>query len=94
MPFPNEHAARQTNPGKYNSFRRTHPQGFPAGIDVIYGIWTVGGKRKTEIQTIRFDRKKWTPEAAKKWLKDHNFKTAGFEVAAKPVKKDLWKGIL
>ena len=97
MPFPNEHAARQTDPGQYKEFRRTHPKGFPDGIDAIFGIKGEGKNRTSEIQTLRFDKKKWTPEAAKKWLKKHNFKTT-LEVAAKPktkeVTKDFWNGVL
>ena len=85
MPFPNEHAARQTNPSKYDTFRRAHPKGFPAGVDVIYGIWTVGGKRKSEIQTIRFRVSNWTVEKAREWLKKHGFKTA-IERATNPKK--------
>jgi hypothetical protein len=71
MPFPNEHSARQEDPGKYESFRRENGK-FGPGIDVIWGITKDG---KTEIQTIRFDSKKFTPDEAKKWLEDHNFKT-------------------
>lgn len=85
MPFPNEHAARQTDPGKYDTFRRAHPKGFPAGVDVIYGIWTTGGKKKSEIQTLRFAVGRWTVAEARKWLKDHGFKTA-IERASKPKK--------
>jgi hypothetical protein len=80
-PYPNEHAARQTDPGKYDTFRRGKLPGASAGIFVIYGIRNVGGKRVSEIQSLRFDAKKWTPEAAKEWLKDHGFKTGGFEKA-------------
>ncbi|PNX51458.1 MAG: hypothetical protein BV456_03080 [Thermoplasmata archaeon M8B2D] len=102
-PFPNEHAARQTEPGQYDSFRRNHPKGFPVGIDVIFGLKTVNGKTISEIQTIRFKSDKWTPEKAKEWLKDHNFKT-NLEVASKPVKKHIgywietdksfWNGVI
>ena len=31
MPFPNEHAARQTEPEQYDEFRRYTPKGAPAG---------------------------------------------------------------
>lgn len=85
MPFPNEHAARQTDPGKYTGFRRAHPKGFPAGVDVVYGLVTVGGKTKAEIQTLRFKADKWTSEKAQKWLKDHGFKS-NIERAMKPKK--------
>ena len=93
MPFPNEHAARQKDPGQYKSFRRTRPPSFPSGISVIWGIKGEGANRKSEIQSFRFDKNKWTPERARKWLKDNKFKT-NLEVAAKPVKKGFWEGVL
>lgn len=91
MPFPNEHAARQTSPSKYDSFRRAHPSGFPRGVDVIYGI----KDGKSEIQTVRFKAGLWTVSDAKKWLKDHGFKMS-VEPASKPkpVKKSLWEGLI
>lgn len=92
MPFPNEHAARQVDPGEFSEFRRTHLSGFPKGIDAIIGIKASG---KTAIQSLRFDRKLWTPNQSKKWLKDHGFKTTLEE--ATPVQKDthnMWSGIL
>lgn len=70
MPFPNEHASRQEDPSKYKSFRRENNK-FGPGIDVIWGILPDG---KTELQTIRFAADKYTPEEAKKWLKEHNMK--------------------
>lgn len=93
MPYPNEHTARQTDPGKYKKFARGHPKGFPKGVDVIYGI---SAKGKSEIQSIRFDKKKWTSARAKAWLKAHKFKAGGFEAAAKAesVSKDLWNGVI
>jgi hypothetical protein len=95
MPFPNEHAARQTDPGKYETFRRVHPKGFPEGIDAIMGIRNVAGRRVSEIQSLRFARDKWTPEKARAWLKDHDFKTTLEEASGSgPVKKSLWAGVL
>lgn len=93
MPFPNEHAARQADPKSFDSFRRdASPKGAPKGVSFIYGI----KDGKSKIQSIRFDRKQWTPERAKTWLKEHGFKTAGFEAAGKagPVKKGFWSGLL
>lgn len=89
-PYPNEHASRQ-KPPNYKEYARIHPKGFPAGVDAILGIKIVGGKRKSEIQSIRFKASMWTPEKARKWLKDHNFKT-NLEVSSKP-KKDVKKEI-
>jgi len=82
MPYPNEHSARQTDPGQYDTFRRYKPSGFPKGVSVILGIKGTGKDKKSEIQSIRFDKKLWTVEAAKKWLKEHGFKTGKFEPAA------------
>lgn len=90
MPFPNEHASRQTDPKQYDDFRRVRPKGFPFGIDVIFGIKTIQGQRKSEIQSLRFDSSKWTPEKAKMWLKDHGFKTTLEEA----IKKDFWHGVV
>lgn len=33
-------------------------------------------KKATEIQTLIFDKKKFTKEEARKWAKDHDFSTA------------------
>lgn len=90
MPFPNEHAARQLDPSGFKTFRRQHPKGFPTGIDAVFGI---DDKGKTAIQTLRFDYKAWTPEKAKKWLKDHGFKSGDFEEATT---KSIvsWKGVI
>jgi hypothetical protein len=93
MPYPKEHAARQTDPGQYDRFRRVHPDGFPEGVDAIMGI----KEGKSEIQTLRFDKDKWSPSEAKKWLKEHGFKTTleeASEPAKKPVKKSFWEGVL
>ena len=82
MPFPNEHAARQTEPTGYKTYRRGAPKGFPEGVNAIYGIKEDGG---TEIQSIRFAKDKWTVERAKEWLKRNNFKT-GIDPASGPKK--------
>jgi len=70
-PFPNEHAARQESPDKYERFRRQNDK-FAEGLNAIWGIT---GDGKTELQSIRASADKWTVEAFKKWLKDHGFKT-------------------
>jgi len=71
MPYPNWHASRQREPGEF------------VGIKMLWehsGIQAYGGRLKsdpnggTEIQTLRFDKDKWTPERAKEWLKSHNYK--------------------
>jgi len=75
MPYPNEHAARITDPGQYEKFARKN---IAPGIDIILGI--SGGKSET--QAYRFDKNKFAPEEAKQWLKDHNEKYISFEPAS------------
>ena len=72
MPFENEHSSRQSNPNKFDKFRRSKNE-LGSGIDVIFGIRDDGG---SEIQSIRFDRKKFTPQQAAEWLKTHDYKTS------------------
>jgi len=89
MPYKNEHAARQLSPDQFDQFRRGIPSGFPSGVSVIYGI----KNGKTSIQSIRFDKDKWTIDEAKKWLKDHGFKSY-IEPAATKIQKDFWNNIV
>ena len=77
--FANEHAARQEEPDEFESFRRLHTEGMPEGIDMIAGIREDGS---TSVQSIRFDRDQWTPEAAREWLGEHKFSADDFEEAA------------
>ena len=83
-PYPAEHAARQHDPSRYKAIRRQNDK-FGAGIDVLFGILPDG---KTEVQAIRFDASKFTPEQARAWLAAHKYKTA-LEVATG--KEDMQK---
>ena len=74
MPYPNFHAARVNDPNKYDKFRNNK---LTDGIQVIYGI----KNKKSEIQSYRFDKTKYTAAEAKKWLKEHKFKYISFEKA-------------
>lgn len=76
MPFPNEHSARQSSPDQYVRFNRQNDK-FGAGIHAIFGVLRGGG---TELQSIRFNKNRFTPVEARRWLKSHDFKT-GLEVA-------------
>ena len=67
-PYPNEHAARLTDPGQYDSLRRENDAGGP-GIDFIYGI----KEGKSEIQAIRFRSSEYSPAEARQWLAEHDF---------------------
>lgn len=85
MPYPNEHAARINSPKKYKKFNRVNDK-FGSGIDVIFGITD---KNKSEIQAIRFDKKKFDVKEAKKWLKDHDKSFIKFEKAVNESRFDL-----
>lgn len=87
-PYPNEHAARLTDPDKYDEFRREKDFFYKKskkdkdkGIDVIWGI-ILKPKRKSEMQAIRFKKDKWTVAEAKAWLKAHDFEYIEFEPAS------------
>jgi HK97 family phage major capsid protein len=75
-PYPNEHAARIKDPAQFDDFRREADAG-GAGIDFIYGI----KDGESEIQAIRFDKNRYTPEQAKAWLDEHDFTPIEFEEA-------------
>lgn len=81
-PMPGEHSARIHDPGKYDEIKRKNGE-FGPGIDCIYGI----KDGKAEIQAIRFDKEKFTPAEAKKWLKDHNYDPIEFEPAKAAAKE-------
>jgi hypothetical protein len=75
--YPGEHAARQADPGKYSECRNK---------DVTDGVRFIYCKRRDgkgwDVQSVRFDRTKFTPEEARAWLKKNDFSTAGFEPAS------------
>jgi hypothetical protein len=86
-PYPNEHAARIKEPGQFDSFRRKNNE-FGDGIHVIYGI----KDEESEVQSIRFNKNKFTVVEAKKWLKDNNWKYISFEPASE--EKGFFKNII
>jgi HK97 family phage major capsid protein/HK97 family phage prohead protease len=75
-PYPNEHAARLTDPDQYDSLRRENDAG-GSGIDFIYGI----KEGTSEIQAIRFRSSQYTPAEARAWLSEHDFDPIEFEEA-------------
>lgn len=74
-PLPAEHTARQAEPSQFTALRRKN-NAFGPGISVIYGI----KDGKTVVQSLRFAKDKFTPEQARKWLAEHDYKT-GVEAA-------------
>jgi HK97 family phage prohead protease len=75
-PYPNEHAARITDPEQYDSFAREN-DAFGEGIDAIYGI----KDGVSELQAIRFDKEKWSVQDAEMWLDEHDYDPILFEPA-------------
>ena len=47
----------------------------PTGVKFLYGVKKERGPKggRTSIQSILFDKAKWSVEKAKDWLSDHNF---------------------
>lgn len=91
MPLPNEHAARQRDPGDFESGSFRNVSGnFPAGISAIMG--RLRGQTTMTIQSFRFDRNRWSVSEAKRWLKDHGFESGGFEEAME--KRSFWGGVV
>jgi HK97 family phage major capsid protein/HK97 family phage prohead protease len=75
-PYPNEHAARLTDPDQYDSLRRENDAG-GSGIDFIYGI----KEGVSEIQAIRFNSARYSAAEARAWLAEHDFEPIEFEEA-------------
>lgn len=76
MPFPNEHAGRIRDPRGFDTVRRQN-NAFGVGIHAIFGI--IG--TKSQLQSIRFDKNRFTPAEARRWLIEHNHKAILFEPA-------------
>ena len=75
-PYPNEHAARMTDPDQYDELRRENNAG-GEGVDFIYGI----KEGDSEIQAVRFDAQQFTPDQARQWLADNEMDPIMFEEA-------------
>lgn len=92
MPYANEHSARLQDPKQYDEFRRENDK-FGEGIDAIWGVST-NGEKHAQLQAIRFDADKFTPDAAKAWLEEHDYEPMAFEPAANEVRKNTVKETL
>jgi hypothetical protein len=97
-PYPNEHAARLSDPGKFDRFGRTKGGKIyggaivvPASIDIIWGHPKNGPPKAAIPQALRFPIKDWTEAEARKWLKDNKIKFISFE-PAKEEKKAIDDG--
>ena len=76
MPFPNEHACRLEDPGKFDKFNRKNCYKKHDGkcIDFIFGI--KAGKSK--VQALRYPKDTWSAKDARAHCKD---KEGSFEAA-------------
>lgn len=77
MPYVREHAVRLQQPEKYEKFRRENDK-FGTGIDAIWGITHDG---KVELQSLRFDAKRYTIDDVKRFIRDHNLEPLAIEPA-------------
>jgi hypothetical protein len=53
-----------------------------SGIRFVLGIVKKAGHKISEVQSVMFDKLKWTADAAKAWLKEHGFTTPKADEAA------------
>jgi HK97 family phage major capsid protein/HK97 family phage prohead protease len=83
-PYPNEHAARITDPDQYDEFRREADAGGP-GIDFIFGLKA----DESELQSIRFDKQQYSVEDARNWLAEHDFEPLEFEEAIETEENEM-----
>lgn len=87
--FEDEHQARLKDPGQFIRIRREGPEDheFGPGVHIYWGIkpkkkeGPEGGR--TDIQSIHFDKDKFSVGEAKAWLKEHDFKPIEFVPAGK-----------
>lgn len=81
MPYPNFHAARIRQPGRFVRIRVL--------IILPNGVMVYGGPLKTDpkgpgrVQSYRFPIKKWTVVRAKAWMRKGKIKWLLFEKATK-----------
>ena len=53
-----------------------------SGIKFVLGIAKKAGQRISEVQSVLFDRVKWTADSAKDWLHEHGFTSSGKDEGA------------
>lgn len=84
MPYPNEHACRLEDPGKFDKFRRQKcgQKHDDKCIDVIFGIKA----NKSKIQSLRYLIDIWTEGAARSHCKERE---GSFEAAKKEATMDI-----
>jgi len=79
MPFPNWHAARVRTPDAFERIRVIRT--LPNGIMIYGGPLKSDPSGPVQAQSYRFPRRRFTPEQARAWLREHDIDTIGFERA-------------
>lgn len=80
MPYPNQHALRLQDPGKFDEFRTTsggklyNKIEVPKTVSIIWGHLKGEDKGTFVPQALRFPIKSFTADEAKKWIKDNEVK--------------------
>jgi len=100
MVFEDEHSARIKDPDQFIRIRREGPKDhdFGSGIHIYWGIKSErkegpeGGR--AVVQSIHFDKDKFSPGEAKAWLKEHDFKAIDFVPAGKEASMNKQADIL
>jgi hypothetical protein len=77
-PYPNEHACRLEDPGKYVRIRR-ETNALGEGVHALWGIQE--GTKPVELQAIRLNLSSFTASEARAWLAKHEYKCKEFEPA-------------
>jgi len=83
MPQPNEHTARMENPGKFEKIRSKE---LAPGVRALIGL---NPGQESVVQSVHFNADKFTPQQARKWLKDHKKSPIAFEAARNGKGQDL-----
>jgi len=78
LPFANEHAARLRAPGGFVRIRQLWAR---KGIRALGGPLKSDPSGPSKVQTLRFNRHKFTVKQAKAWLREHGYKPILFEPA-------------
>lgn len=89
MPYPNFHAARVRDPDDFieGTFRTIQLR---PGVSLILGKLKSDGKNgPMTAQAYRFDKRKFTVDQAKDWLKKHKVKTILFEPAREEEAREM-----
>jgi len=73
MPYPNEHACRLEDPGKFKRFTRVERKSSVGKTySVLFGWMSVGGKEISREQAYRYPKDTWNASQARAHCKSHD----------------------